>query len=59
MVGKIKKKMKYIITLIGGNEVSDIGGRMSWGLFVAFEFTMLFIVVCLMIYGFSVGQNKD
>jgi hypothetical protein len=30
---------------------------MSWGLFVAFEFTMLFVVVCLMIYGFSADQK--
>lgn len=32
---------------------------MSWGLFVTFEFIMLFVVVCLTIYGLNVGPNKD
>lgn len=30
---------------------------MSWGLFVAFEFTMLFVAVCLTMFGFGVGQK--
>ena len=30
---------------------------MSWGLFVTFEFTMLFIVACITIWGISEGRK--